>query len=152
MIRDQIVLNTPYDQVRTAAFQKLQPSLEDMLLITETYETTAKIVVTIKENTSSSTMQVNTMQTRKYWKKTSKNQIKREQNVNENATKQVKLKSCTDCGFSQNREQCRFRKANCNKCAKKGHIAAVCMSNQSRSVSKSTTIPKQNWNQNKQEN
>ncbi|XP_050339840.1 uncharacterized protein K02A2.6-like [Bactrocera neohumeralis] len=152
MIRDQIILNTPYDQVRAAALQKLQPSLEDVLLIAETYETTTKTVATIKENTNSSTMQVNAMQTRKNWKKTTKDETKREQNINANVMKQVKLKSCAGCGISHNREECKFRKAICNKCAKKGHIAAVCMSNQSKSIIKSTTIPERKWNQNKQEN
>ncbi|XP_049308593.1 uncharacterized protein K02A2.6-like [Bactrocera dorsalis] len=112
MIRDQIILNTPHDQVRAAALQKLQPSLEDVLLIAETHETTTKTVATIKENPNSSTMQVNTMQTRKNWKKTTKD----------------------------------------NKSAKKGHIAAVCTSNQSRNIRKSTTIPERKGNQNKQEN
>ncbi|XP_049315407.1 uncharacterized protein K02A2.6-like [Bactrocera dorsalis] len=152
MIRDQIILNTPYDQVRAAALQKLQPSLEEVLLIAETYETTTKTVATIKENPNSTTMQVNTMQTRKNWKKTTKDQMRREQNVNANVMKQVKLKSCAGCGISHNREQCKFRKVICNKCAKKRHIAAVCMSNQSRSIRKSTTIPERKWNQNKQEN
>lgn len=63
----------------------------------------------------------------------------------------MKLKSCSGCGFSHNREQCKFRKAVCYKCANKGHIAADCI-NQSRSISKSTTIPKRKWNQNKEEN
>ncbi|KAL7724906.1 hypothetical protein ACLKA6_020042 [Drosophila palustris] len=49
MIRDQIIVHTPFDKIRTAALQKLQPSLEDVLSIAETYEATTKTVSAIKE-------------------------------------------------------------------------------------------------------
>jgi len=43
IIRDQIIVHTPFDAIRTATLQKLQPSLEDVLSIAETYEATTKM-------------------------------------------------------------------------------------------------------------
>jgi len=45
MIHDQIIVHTPFDAIRTAA---LQPSLEDVYSIAETYEATTRTVAVIK--------------------------------------------------------------------------------------------------------
>ncbi|XP_037930430.1 uncharacterized protein K02A2.6-like, partial [Teleopsis dalmanni] len=63
MIRDQIIIRTPHDAVRTAAFQKPQPTLADVLQIAELYETTTKTVATIKEQTIENSMPVNSVGT-----------------------------------------------------------------------------------------
>ncbi|XP_037928846.1 uncharacterized protein K02A2.6-like [Teleopsis dalmanni] len=105
MIRDQIIIRTPHDAVRTAAFQKPQPTLADVLQIAELYETTTKTVATIKEQTIENSMPVNSV---------------------------VKFKSCSGCGNSHARENCKFRNAVCNRCSKIGHIAPVCMSKQNK--------------------
>jgi len=44
MIRDQIIVHAPFDAVRASALQKCQPTLEDVLMVAETYETTTKTV------------------------------------------------------------------------------------------------------------
>jgi len=49
MIRDQLIVHTPFDAICTAALQKFQPSLEDVFSIAETYEATTKTVAVIKE-------------------------------------------------------------------------------------------------------
>ncbi|XP_037941915.1 uncharacterized protein K02A2.6-like [Teleopsis dalmanni] len=105
MIRDQIIIRTPHDAVRTAAFQKPHPTLADVLQIAELYETTTKTVATIKEQTIENSMPVNSV---------------------------VKFKSCSGCGNSHARENCKFRNAVCNRCSKIGHIAPVCMSKQNK--------------------
>ncbi len=48
LIRDQIVLNMPYDQVRASALQYNNPSLEEVLKVAEAYEVTQRTVKTIK--------------------------------------------------------------------------------------------------------
>ncbi|XP_036340020.1 uncharacterized protein K02A2.6-like [Rhagoletis pomonella] len=119
MIRDQIIVHTPYDSVRVAALQKLQPKLEDVLVIAETYETTTKTVATIKENSEKA---INYVQANKQQSKTKSGELPNKSN----------LKSCTGCGQSHSRDKCKFRNANCHNCGRKGHIAAVCMKNKNK--------------------
>ncbi|XP_037942321.1 uncharacterized protein LOC119675205 [Teleopsis dalmanni] len=121
MIRDQIIIRTPHDAGRTAAFQKPQPTLADVLQIAELYETTTKTVATIKEQTIENSMPVNSVGT-----------IIRKPGVFNNNNNKVKFKSCSGCGNSHARENCKFRNAVCNRCSKIGHIAPVCMSKQNK--------------------
>ncbi|KAL7725183.1 hypothetical protein ACLKA6_017339 [Drosophila palustris] len=121
MIRDQIIVHTPFDKIRTAALQKLQPSIEDVLSIAETYEATTKTVSAIKESEKKA-LDTNAVYTQKH-------QHKKRSGVEERNDKNS-LKSCSGCGKTHTRENCKFRNAICHKCAKKGHIAIVCMSKQ----------------------
>ncbi|XP_037958915.1 uncharacterized protein K02A2.6-like [Teleopsis dalmanni] len=121
MIRDQIIIRTPHDAVRTAAFQKPHPTLADVLQIAELYETTTKTVATIKEQTIENSMPVNSVST-----------IIKKPGVFSNNNNKVKFKSCSGCGNSHARENCKFRNAVCNRCSKIGHIAPVCMSKQNK--------------------
>lgn len=49
MIRDILILHTPHDTVRAAALQKLKPTLEDVLLIAESYTATTNATHCIKQ-------------------------------------------------------------------------------------------------------
>jgi len=121
MIRDQIIVHTPFDAIRTAALQKLQPSLEDVLSIAETYEATTKTVAVIKESEKRA-LDTNAVYTQK------SNHQKR--NFSDGKGGKTALKSCSGCGYSHSRENCKIREAICHKCARKGHIAVVCLSKQ----------------------
>ncbi|XP_030368972.1 uncharacterized protein K02A2.6-like [Scaptodrosophila lebanonensis] len=120
MIRDQIIVHTPFDPIRSAALQKLQPTLEDVLIIAESYETTTKTVATLK-NESEKHIPVNAVHTRTYANKKKTVRTGNTQNA---------LQSCSGCGHSHARENCKFRHAQCNHCGRKGHIAVVCKSKQ----------------------
>jgi len=121
MIRDQIIVHTPFDAIRTAALQKLQPSLEDVLSIAESYEATTKTVAVIKESEKRA-LDTNAVYTQK------SNHQKR--NFSDGKGGKAALKSCSGCGHSHSHENCKFREAICHKCARKGHIAVVCLSKQ----------------------
>lgn len=122
MIRDMIILHTPHDAVRISAMQKLQPTLADVLLIAESYEATTKSVQVIKENNNDeekeieSSYEVNVLKNKRELSKPNTNYNKND------------FKSCTGCGISHERGNCRFRFVICRYCRKKGHIAAVCLS------------------------
>ncbi|XP_037927767.1 uncharacterized protein K02A2.6-like [Teleopsis dalmanni] len=49
MIRDMLILHTPHDTVRAAALQKLKPTLEDVLLIAESFTSTTNATNSIKQ-------------------------------------------------------------------------------------------------------
>lgn len=121
MIRDHIIVHTPHDSVRADLLQKQRSTLTDVLLIAEPYEATTTAVGVLKEVKSEKTIGVNLLkrdqfkQNRKYENKNKENSIR-------------KFKSCSGCFSKHKREECKFKNATCNKCGKKGHIAAVCMS------------------------
>lgn len=130
MIRDMIILNTPHDSVRISAMQKLQPTLAEVLLMAESYEATTKNVQVIKENNNheekeiESFSNINVLQNKRKISKRNTNSYKQE------------FKSCTGCGISHERENCRFRFVTCHQCKRKGHIAAVCLSKKENNQNK----------------
>lgn len=73
MIRDHIIVNTPHDSVRSAALQKQKPTLQDVLLIAETFEATTRTVAAIKETQSEKTIDVNVVKNRHSLVKTTTN-------------------------------------------------------------------------------
>jgi len=91
MIRDQIIVHTPIDAIRTAASQKLQPSLEDVLSIAETYEATTKTVAVIKESDKRA-LDTNAVYTQK------SNHQKR--NFPDGKGGKTALKSCSGCSHT----------------------------------------------------
>jgi len=111
MTRDQIIVHTSFDAIRTAAFQKLQPSLEDILSIAETYETTTKTVAIIKESEKRALV-TNAVYTQK------SNHQKR--NFSDGKGGKTALKSCSGCGHSHSRENCKFREAICHNVPERG--------------------------------
>lgn len=116
-IRDMIVIYTPHEKVRAAALQKSNPSLEEVLHITKIFEATTEACKEI-ENKNNVDHEAN------YIQNTSKNH-------NFTTNRGVgRLKSCSDCGKSHQRENCfHFKnKTKCNKCGKLGHVANVCIS------------------------
>ncbi|XP_036347641.1 uncharacterized protein K02A2.6-like [Rhagoletis pomonella] len=127
------MLNTPHDSVRTAALQKRNPTLAEVLLIAESFESTTKAVQSLKEPLASSgeaTSLVNAVQSSKA------SLTSRVSNNN----KQSMYKSCSGCGSSHSREQCKFKNAVCRKCGRVGHIAPVCMSKgANKNMKKNTT-------------
>lgn len=134
MIRDQIIVNTPHDAVRSAALQKQKTTLADVLLIAESYEATTKTMATLKETSSEKTIEINV--------------VKKQPLVeNKNSKREnQKYKSCSGCFSSHRREECKFKNSICNKCGKKGHIAPVCMSKQKTEYKKVYKNKKQNNN------
>ncbi|KAL7724915.1 hypothetical protein ACLKA6_020051 [Drosophila palustris] len=105
MIRDQIIVHTPFDKIRTAALQKLQPSLEDVLSIAETYEATTKTVSAIKESEKKA-LDTNAVYTQKH-------QHKKRSGVKERNDKNS-LKSCSGCVLGELRTmaKCGNKEAN----------------------------------------
>lgn len=122
MIRDQIILNTPHETVRSAALQKQRATLADVLSIAESFEATTKTIAIIKDGENEKTMDINVVKKKVF------NKVRKDKNEKEIG----KYKSCSGCFISHNREECKFRNAICHKCAKKGHIAAVCMTKQNQ--------------------
>ena len=59
MIRDQIIVNTPHDTVRSAALQRPNVTLADVLCIAESYEATTKTIATLKETQNNKTIDIN---------------------------------------------------------------------------------------------
>jgi len=107
--------------IRTAALQKLQPSLEDVLSIAGTYEATTMTMAVIKESEKRA-LHTNAVYTQK------SNHQKR--NFSDGKGGKTALKSCSGCGHSHSRENFKFREAICHNCARKGYIAVVCLSKQ----------------------
>ncbi|XP_055913593.1 uncharacterized protein K02A2.6-like [Eupeodes corollae] len=125
LLRDTIVINTPHDAVRTAALQKPNPTLEDVLLIAESYEATKNTVSVLKNVKGQSTQQQEIF--RIDANKTRKNRPMSEGRGKSSGQITEPIKSCPRCGVSHNRDSCKFRNADCYSCNGTGHIASVCL-------------------------
>lgn len=110
MIRNQIIVHTPFDTVRAGALQKL-----DVLLIAESYETTTKTVAVIKENNERQ-IPVNAMNSYRKRQQKCSGEVKTVKNT---------FKSCSGCGHTHSRAKCKFRDAICHKCGKRSHCCSV---------------------------
>lgn len=145
-----MVLHTPHDTVRTAALQKPNPSLADVLAIAEAFEATQKSIRTITNEAP--IMEVNQLKANNKYTSSrngSKNKsmhysnsklnrdrnnslYKRQPNKNCNFNRdsgesnQITLQSCSGCGSHHLQKYCKFRDAKCHKCGKTGHIVPVC--------------------------
>ncbi|XP_036341450.1 uncharacterized protein K02A2.6-like [Rhagoletis pomonella] len=130
------MLNTPHDSVRTSALQNGNPTLAEVLLIDESFKSTTKAVQSLKEPSASSgkaTSLVNAVQS---------SEASRTSRVSNN-NKQSEYKSCSGCGTSHSREQCKFKNAVCRKCGMVGHIAPVCMAKGTNKYMKKNTTEQQ---------
>lgn len=130
-------MHTPHDKVRSAALQKTNPTLEEVMQIASLYETTVKTCSELKGDTGNN-MSVNAVR--------SSNQPNRQRYSNRSKSKskyQPANKSCTKCGISHQRSECFhfLNKTKCRECGNLGHLAAVCQ--------KSTKNQRANVNQNK---
>ncbi|XP_036327154.1 uncharacterized protein K02A2.6-like [Rhagoletis pomonella] len=114
LLRDILVLNSPHEPVRTAALQKPNPALADVIAIAESYETTQAM----KNRMSSSTAERSEVFQLK--------QHQAEKKLKPSASKSNCFQSCSGCGKHHSRSQCKFRNAQCRKCNRFGHIAPVC--------------------------
>ncbi|XP_054742683.1 uncharacterized protein K02A2.6-like [Anastrepha obliqua] len=132
MIRDKLILKSPHDAVRTAALQKQQPTLAEVQLIAESFETTTKTVSTIKDRTDTA----NAIDSNGIYSMTTKNTEKFSMRNKNKKNQKSKYRSCTGCGVSHNRDDCKFRSAVCRGCGKTGHIIAVCLSNEKKQEQK----------------
>ncbi|XP_067620715.1 uncharacterized protein [Eurosta solidaginis] len=117
-IRDMIVIHTPHEKVQTAALQKVNPTLEEILNIATVYEATVR---TCNEIQGAETATVNVVQ------KTKSGQLSRTSTRKES---EQMLQSCPECSNSHKRENCYHykNKTKCNRCSKIGHLALVCKS------------------------
>ncbi|XP_053968274.1 uncharacterized protein K02A2.6-like [Anastrepha ludens] len=113
MIRDKLILKSPHDAVRTAALQKQQPTLAEVQLIAESFETTTKTVSTIKDRTDTA----NAIDSNRIYSMTTKNTEKSSMRNKNKKKEKSKYRSCTGCGVSHNRDDCKFRSAVCRGCA-----------------------------------
>ncbi|XP_055905818.1 uncharacterized protein K02A2.6-like [Eupeodes corollae] len=142
MIRDSIILHTPHDAVRSAALQKTNPTLEEVKAIAEAYEATQKSILLLKErnepvietNQLYSSLHLNKRKNAPRGRSHTRNRSKngQQQQQHKSSTPQ---KSCSGCFIHHQKANCKFLNAICNKCGKKGHIAPVCLSFGSNSVS-----------------
>ncbi|XP_037931459.1 uncharacterized protein K02A2.6-like [Teleopsis dalmanni] len=114
MIRDMLILHTPHDTVRAAALQKLKPTLEDVLLIAESFTSTTNATNSIKQQQLQESLPL-------------VNEIT--SHAKNRAQKEKSKKKCFRRGGSHRRSDCKFREAVCFVCNKVGHIAKVCLSN-----------------------
>ncbi|XP_036322190.1 uncharacterized protein K02A2.6-like [Rhagoletis pomonella] len=114
LLRDILVLNSPHEPVRTAALQKPNPALADVMALAESYETTQAM----KKRMSSSTAERSEVFQLK--------QHQAEKKLKPSASKSNCFQSCSGCGKHHSRSQCKFRNAQCRKCNRFGHIAPVC--------------------------
>ncbi|XP_017467969.1 PREDICTED: uncharacterized protein LOC108360272 [Rhagoletis zephyria] len=117
-IRDMIVMHTRYKKVRTAALQKTNPTLEEVLQIASIYESTVRTCPAMKELGCADSK----------WQKS---------NISRGSPEKA-LKSCPGCGTSHWRNDCIYfkRKTKCNSCSRPGHISSVCKSTEKRKTSK----------------
>ncbi|XP_037813440.1 uncharacterized protein K02A2.6-like [Lucilia sericata] len=123
LIRDIVILYTPDEPVRTAALHKDDPSLQEVLQIAETFEATQKTLETLKNK--------NQLDNEIYTVKPSYSQHykNRQNNQDKNEKYQKKpLPACNNCFKTHEKKDCKFLKAQCFKCKRKGHIASVCKS------------------------
>ncbi|XP_037942747.1 uncharacterized protein K02A2.6-like [Teleopsis dalmanni] len=121
-IRVMVVIHTPHDKVRSAALQKTNPSLEEVLQIAAIYEATVKTCNEVRgEEISQTVNEVNHSSSKKV--KQNRSNIKSRNSVKGG-------QSCPACGKAHQRNQCYHykNKTKCRLCTKQGHIAAVCQS------------------------
>lgn len=122
-IRDVVVIHTPHDKVRSAALQKTNPSLEEVLQIASIYESTVKTCLELKGEETTTEVNASNQSKRKFQRKNYTNRSKSE-NENEKFSKSCpgcnsRRHQRTDCYHYKNKTLCRI-------CSKAGHIAAVC--------------------------
>ncbi|XP_036338618.1 uncharacterized protein K02A2.6-like [Rhagoletis pomonella] len=140
MIRDKIILNSPHDAVRTAALQKPQPTLAEVQLIADSLESTTKTVSAIKDKTNTT----NAVDSNGIYLMSARNTEKTNMRNKNKKNKKPKYRSCTGCGVSHNRDDCKFRSAVCRNCGKTGHIAVVCLSSEKKYEQKQNKASKVN--------
>ncbi|XP_036342130.1 uncharacterized protein K02A2.6-like [Rhagoletis pomonella] len=124
-IRDMIIMHTPHDKVRSAALQKPNPTLDEVLQIATVYESTIKTCLEIKGEGDAPA--VNAIHRSKQLEK------KRNGGRSKSRSSSVSGKSCPSCGSAHNRANCFHykNKTKCRSCGKLGHIASVCVSHSS---------------------
>ncbi|XP_055844677.1 uncharacterized protein K02A2.6-like isoform X2 [Episyrphus balteatus] len=143
LIRDVIVLNTPHDQVRNAALQKANPTLEDIQTIAETFEATKIAVHTITGNSTEcqgTVQQLGVVQhVKKYPSQNAGIQkskpVKQKGKYNEKVQGEQKADNnicCESCGSNHPWKYCKFRKARCRGCGRLGHIVKDCKQKEDR--------------------
>lgn len=120
MIRDAIILHMPHEAVRTAALQKQNPTLAEVLSLAEAYESAQKSLAILEGNSAD----VNII---KPHKKHFKHKGKPGYNNFYKKQQRKLLPSCSGCFKDHKKENCRFRSAKCHNCGKIGHIAPVCI-------------------------
>ncbi|XP_037942535.1 uncharacterized protein K02A2.6-like [Teleopsis dalmanni] len=120
MIRDKVIVNTPHDVVRINALQKTNPTLSEVMLTAEAFESTEKTINKIKGKLLNDEVCV--------VKGNEKNKNRKDNAKQTMQEKSCSLKSCSSCGILHTWQNCKFRKVLCRKCGRKGHITSVCMS------------------------
>ena len=132
MIRDMLILHTPHDTVRTAALQKLKPTLEEVLLIAESFMSTSSATNSIKQQQSQEKVpEVNAITAQ------AKNRAKKDK----------QNKKCYSCGGAHKRSECKFREALCWSCGRERHISRVCVSKSEKTNSKKGKTPNKKSNE-----
>ncbi len=127
LIRDMLVMHTPEKEVRWALLQQNNPSLEDALKLATSYEVTKHTAhqMTLGDRAARDVEEMSVQE--ENW--VAKPRSRKQQEKKSPSTSRGKLlKSCRQCFISHDRKVCRFLRAECYKCGKKGHIREVCNS------------------------
>ena len=132
-IRDMVVLHTPHEMVRCQALQCLNPSLEDVLKIANTYQSTqlAKNIITCSSDPPVINQVFQESRKERSNSRGSRESIPNSIQSNPEKSKTYNLllrKSCSNCFVNHDRKTCKFFKSRCNHCGRMGHIAPVCLS------------------------
>ncbi|XP_037828856.1 uncharacterized protein K02A2.6-like [Lucilia sericata] len=137
MIRDALILNTSHEIVRTAALQKQNPSLEEVINIAETYESTQSSLETIRNNSlPQEVQQVKFRNHNPKYQQQNNQTSKRPSKI----SPENQLPSCSGCFKNHKKQNCKFRNAKCHRCGKTGHIAPVCKSKNVNNIENSEKL------------
>lgn len=151
-IRDVIVLLTPHEYVRSQALQLANPSLQEVLKIASTFETTqaARKVICDGSEPEVFTLSSSNQASRQLYHSSPQKSSSRSFNTHrptplrrrnsdcspESVTSFGRhdfdvpefRKSCPTCFKTHQRRFCRFYKSTCDSCGKLGHMSKVCCS------------------------
>ncbi|XP_036340796.1 uncharacterized protein K02A2.6-like [Rhagoletis pomonella] len=136
LIRDLLILYSPDEPVRGASLHKENPTLEEVMQIAETFESTQATMKSIKD-INNKEVDIFAMQKRRQY---SEQQRKKDLNNRESQlpacnerkkdlnNRESQLPACNGCFKKHKKSDCKYLKVKCYKCGRIGHIATVCKS------------------------
>ncbi len=157
LIRDMVILHTPVDEIRREAIRETDPSLEQVRKIAALHELTAEtarqltstaMVTQVRSSSDQKASGEAKGRDRRHSSRDSGSSDSDQRSDTSRAGRRGRgsegrvksravaekerngrtWKSCRDCATRHAREDCRFRRVECFRCGKVGHIKEVCRS------------------------
>lgn len=131
LIRDMLVMHTPEERIRWELLKLSNPTLEEAIKLATAFEVTRNTAHLMAVSTEESS--VNKVESKQLEDRAANLRRGRQgQSVKPTASEKSRLKSCKFCFVKHQREECKFFKAECFRCGKRGHIREVCNSRRYR--------------------